>query len=70
MKWAQDPANHKKTRHINIAYHSIREQVAEFKNLIVKFVASAANFGDALTKALLLPTFRALFKGIDGSDKI
>ena len=64
------PANHKKTRHIDIAYHSIREQVAEFKNLVVKFVASAANFGDAMTKALPLPTFHSLFKGIYGSDKI
>ena len=50
-------------------YYSIQEQVAEFKNLVVKCVASAANFGDAMIKALPLPTFRAL-KGIYGLDKI
>ena len=70
MKWAQDPANHKKTRHIDIAYHSIREQVSEFKNLAVKFVASAANFGDAFTKALPTPQFRKLFASIYGSEKL
>ena len=70
LKWAQDPANHEKTRHIDIAYHSIREQVSEFKNLVVKFVASAANFSDAMTKPLPLPTFRSLFKGIYGSDQV
>ena len=70
LKWAQDPANHKKTRHIDIAYHSIREQVSEFKNLAVKFVASAANFGDAFTKALPTPQFRKLFASIYGSEKL
>ena len=69
LKWAQDTANHKKT-HIDIAYHSIREQVSEFKNLAVKFVASAANFGDAFTKALPTPQFRKLFASIYGSEKL
>ena len=70
LKWAQDLSNHKKTCHIDIAYHSIREQVAEVTNLIVKFVSSAANFGDAFTKPLPLRTFRSLFRGIYGSDKL
>ena len=67
LKWAQDPANHKKTRHIDTAYHSIREQVAEFKNLIVKFVVSAANIGDAFTKPLPMPQFKKLLKNSYGS---
>jgi hypothetical protein len=70
MKWAQDPCNHKHTRHIDISYHTIREQVSEFKNLAVKFVASAKNFGDAFTKALPVPAFRELFKGIYGYDAL
>jgi hypothetical protein len=70
MKWAQDPCNHKNTRHIDISYHSIREQVSEFKNLAVKFVASAHNYADAFTKALPLPAFRKLFQGIYGVDRV
>jgi hypothetical protein len=70
MKWAQDPCNHKNTRHIDISYHSIREQVSEFKNLAVKFVASAENYADAFTKALPLPAFRKLFQGIYGVDRV
>jgi hypothetical protein len=70
LKWAQDPCNHKHTRHIDIAYHSIREHVSEFKNLAIKFVASAENLGDAFTKALPLPQFRKLFRVIYGSDKL
>ena len=69
-KWAHDPAHHKKTRHINIAYHSIREQVSEFRNLAVKYVASEHNYGDAFTKTLPLPRFRSLFKKILGMSNV
>ena len=70
LKWAQDPSSHKKTRHIDIAYHFVREQVSEFKNLAVQYVESARNFGDAFTKCLPLPTFRRLFKGIFNSEEL
>jgi hypothetical protein len=70
LKWASDPANHKKTRHINIAYHSIREQVADFKNLTVKYVATALNNADAFTKSLPLPQFRSLFRRITGMGNV
>ena len=70
MKWAQDPANHKKTRHINIAYHSIHEQVSKFKNLAVKFAALVSIFFDAFTKLLLLLAFKNLFEGLYSLDKI
>jgi hypothetical protein len=69
LKWATDPANHKKTRHINICYHSIREQVNDFGNLSVKYVQSALNYADAFTKALPLPQFRNLFRSILGMGK-
>jgi len=69
LKWATDPANHKKSKHIDISYNSIREQVVEFKNLIVKYVPTVDMLADPFTKNLLPGSFKDLFGKIFGLNK-
>ena len=69
LKWATDPANHKKSKHIDISYNSIREQVVEFKNLIVKYVPTVGMLADPFTKNLLPGAFKDLFGKIFGLNK-
>ena len=45
-KWTQDAANHSRTKHIDICFHSIREQVSELKNLAIKYCRTAQMLGD------------------------
>ena len=54
---------------IDISYNSIREQVVEFKNLIVKYVPTAGMLADPFTKNLLPGAFKDLFGKIFGLNK-
>ena len=69
LKWSVDPAQHKKTTHIDISYNSIREQVVEFKNLAVKYVPTIDMLADPFTKNLLPSAFKNLFGRIFGLGK-
>ena len=69
LKWSVDPAQHKKTKHIDISYNSIREQVVEFKNLAVKYVPTIDMLADPFTKNLLPGAFKNLFGRIFGLGK-
>ena len=68
-KWSGDAANHSKTKHVEICYHSIREQVNELKNLAVRYCKTASMLADPMTKSLPVPQFRKLFRKIFGSEK-
>jgi hypothetical protein len=62
LKWSTDPAAHKKSKHIDISYNSIREQVVEFKNLVVKYVPTIDMLADPFTKNLLPGAFKRLVR--------
>jgi hypothetical protein len=48
---SENPVFHAHTKHIEIGYHFVREQVAQ-KLLDVRFIASADQVADGFTKAL------------------
>jgi hypothetical protein len=53
IKLATNPVYHKRSKHIDIKYHWIREKVA-LKNLVkIKYIKSADNTADMMTKALV-----------------
>ena len=51
---AKDDVYHARTKHINIYYHWIREQVAK-RSIHVEFVSTHDNIADIMTKALPEP---------------
>ena len=61
-RWCYNPQNHAKQKHIDIAYHFVREQVVEFKTISVVPIASADNIADIGTKPLPFPTFEKLIR--------
>ena len=64
-KWSENPSNHNKTKHIEICFHSIREQIG--KTLNVVYCKTRDMLADPFTKALEAPAFSRLFKCIFGS---
>lgn len=53
---ANNPSNHKKSKHIDIKYHFSREQIE--KNVIkLKYVSTESQVADVLTKPLPAPKF-------------
>ena len=68
-KWSGDAANHSKTKHVEICYHSIREQVNELKNLAVRYCKTSSMLADPMIKSLPIPQFRKLFRKIFGLEK-
>ena len=66
-KWAEDPSHHAKTKHIDICYHSIREQIGKMIN--VAYCKTKDMRADPFTKALPAPDFQRLFRYIFGSKE-
>jgi hypothetical protein len=56
---AANPVLHAITKHIEINFHSIRDQIAQ-KRLAVKFISSAYQLGDIFTKSLASDRFKDL----------
>jgi hypothetical protein len=55
----QDEAPHKRSKHIDIRHHFVREQI-EAGKMRVEWVASQEQVADILTKALPTPAFKRL----------
>lgn len=53
---ANNPANHKRSKHIDIKYHFSREQI-EKKVIILKYIPTGQQLADILTKPLPGPKF-------------
>ena len=66
LKWCYNPVNHAKQKHIPVAYHFIREQVAQFGNINVVPVATEFELADMFTKCLPAPRLRFLIDTILG----
>ena len=62
---SENPMFHKRTKHIDIRYHFIRERVASGE-VVLKYVATEHQLADLLTKALPKPRVLALRKPILG----
>ena len=56
-KWCENPEHHAKQKHIDVAYHFVREQQTEFKTLRVEKIDGTENPADLGTKPLPAPAF-------------
>lgn len=59
IRLVDNPVHHKKTKHIDIKFHHIRECV-ENKYIVVKYVCSEDQLADIFTKALARDKFRSI----------
>ena len=66
LKWCYNPINHGKQKHIPVAYHFIREQVAQFGHLNIVPISTEFQLADLFTKVLPAPRFRFLVNSIRG----
>ena len=60
---SHDATYHARTKHINVAYHFIRERIAS-NEATVTYVQSEENLADVMTKALDAPQHKYLMEGI------
>jgi hypothetical protein len=49
---AEQSITNKRTKHIDLRYHYVREEIQEFKNFDLKYVITTANTSDIFTKPL------------------
>ena len=66
LKWCYNPMHHSKQKHIPVAYHFVREQVAQFDNINVVAVKTDLQLADLFTKCLPVPRMRFLVDSIRG----
>ena len=62
QKWCENPINHAKQKHIDVAYHFVREQQTEFRNLLVSWIDGTENPADLGTKPLAAPAFEKHYR--------
>jgi hypothetical protein len=61
-KWCYNPVHHAKQKHIDVAHHFVREQIAELNNMEIIPIGSAENVSDVCTKSLPFPQFEYLMR--------
>jgi hypothetical protein len=49
---AEQSVTNKRTKHIDLRYHFVREEIQEFKNFDLKYVITTENTSDIFTKPL------------------
>ena len=64
QKWCYNPLNHLKQKHIDVAYHFVREQCTEFQALKGSPIDTDSMLADIGTKALPMPRFEKLLRTI------
>lgn len=69
IKLIKNPEFHRKTKHIDIYYHFVRERHT-LGDLSVKYVKSEEQLADFFTKALTKERFATLLRGIGMRNKI
>ena len=60
--WCENPMNHAKQKHIDVAFHFVREQQTEFETLVVQTIAGTENPADLGTKPLPQPAFEKFLR--------
>lgn len=60
---AQNPEAHKRSKHIDVRYHFIREQVAK-KVIVVSYINTKDQLADILTKALDFESQTKIMNGL------
>jgi hypothetical protein len=63
IKIANNPQDHKRTKHIQVKYHYVREQVRN-GDFILEYVKSSDQLGDMFTKGLTGPRLRTIIKSL------
>ena len=66
MAYAKNPMDYKKSKHIDVKYHFVRERIASGE-IILEYVASADQLADILTKPMDFQKFSQLRERILGS---
>ena len=61
IAFSKGPADHRRSKHIDIRYHFVNEKIAE-KEIIMKHVGAAIQIADMLTKSLPIVRFLELRK--------
>lgn len=59
---AEDPMSHRRTKHIDVRYHYVRQLIA-FGKMSVEYVQTEDMLADVLTKPLPLPAFLRCIRG-------
>jgi hypothetical protein len=66
MAYAKNPVDYKKSKHIDVKYHFVREKVASGE-IVLEYVQSSDQLADIFTKPLDYPKLSSLRERILGS---
>jgi hypothetical protein len=67
IAFSMNPGDYKKSKHIDVKYHFVRERVAS-KEIVLEYIDTKEQLADILTKALDGPSFTRLREKIFGNN--
>ena len=67
IAFSTNPLDYKKSKHIDVKYHFVRERVAS-KEIVLEYINTSDQLADILTKALDGVKFRELRERIFGNQ--